>query len=147
VSKKSVPSFTDHWFRGWYGPFPFTDEGVKMHAPSKSGVYQVRDRSGAVLYIGISTKSQLKAGEERGEWETEGSSSIQSRLKRHVTGRGNKTLAQLRTLGRLDGMTFVYHLCDGESARQIESFVTVNNKPSCNDKTERAMLPHSIMVH
>jgi hypothetical protein len=143
----TVPSFKDRWDRGWYGPFPFTSEGVAMHAPSKSGVYQIRDPAGVVVYIGIATKSELAPGEGRGGWETEGTTSVQKRLRAHVRGGGNKAIARLRAVGKLQGFTFVYHLCDGESASQIESFVLVHHRPGFNGKTEWACLPPSIAYH
>jgi hypothetical protein len=131
----ALPNFKDHWHRGWFGPFPFTLEGVKLHAPRRSGVYQIRNAAGVIVYVGISTKSQVRNRKPE-QWETPGASNVYQRLRAHVQGRGNEVVAQLRTLGALGGYTFAYHLCDGESAAQIESYLTVHHKPPYNDKTE-----------
>lgn len=141
----TMPSFKDRWDRGWYGPFPFTLHGVALHAPRRSGVYQIRDAAGHVVYVGISTTSQVR-GREQERWETPGASNVYRRLRAHVTGKGNEVVAELHALGALGGFTFAYHLCDGESAREIESFLTVHHKPPFNSRTEYAKLPPSIWL-
>ena len=42
---------------------------------------------------------------------------------------------------------FVYWFCDGTTARQIESHITVHNKPGFNRKTEYIHYILSISVH
>lgn len=117
--------YTDKYFRIWTGPFPFTEASVKQNVPATSGVYQIL-YLGEVAYIGISV------------------SSIRDRLRKHVTGIGNWAAAR-----RVDtqGYEFVYFLCDGTSARQIESHVVTNEKPPFNVKPEYKHYIDNITVH
>ena len=117
--------YTDKYFRIWTGPFPFNEASVKQNVPTTSGVYQIL-YLGEVVYIGISV------------------SSILDRLRKHVTGIGNWAAAR-----RVDaqGYEFVFFLCDGTSARQIESHVVLNEKPPFNVKPEYKHYIDNITVH
>lgn len=116
--------YRDKYFRTWTGPFPFTDSAV-VQAPAAPGVYQIL-YLGEVVYIGISTTS------------------IRSRLQKHVAGRGNWAAAMR---ANADGYTFVYFLCDGQSAQQIESHVVTTEKPPFNVKPEYKHFIDNITVH
>ena len=107
------------------GPFPFTEAAVRTHAPATCGVYQLLYLR-QVVYIGIST------------------SSIRSRLEKHVKGHGNWAAAR-RT--NASGYEFVYFLCDGHSAQQIESHVVTNEKPPFNVKPEYKHYIDNITIH
>jgi excinuclease UvrABC nuclease subunit len=117
--------YKDKFFRSWMGPFPFTEAQVRVNAPSQSGVYQIL-YLGDLAYIGISTTS------------------IFNRLLKHVRGNGNWAAAR-----RMDprGYQFVYYLCDGASAKEIESHMTVNHKPPFNVKTEYQNYIDNILLH
>lgn len=117
--------YQDKYFRNWTGPFPFTEWDVGQHAPPSSGVYQILYQ-GQVVYIGIST------------------SSIRDRLKKHVTGHGNWAAARRSAAA---GYEFVYFLCDGKTARQIESNVVTIEKPPFNVKPEYKHFIENITVH
>jgi hypothetical protein len=117
--------YRDKFFRVWQGPFSFTDQSVRQHAPAKCGVYQLL-YLGQVVYIGISTTSVL------------------SRLTKHVRGIGNWAAA--RRSGA-QGYEFVYFLCDGKSAQQIESHVISTEKPPFNVKPEYKNYIDNITVH
>ncbi|MCU0226577.1 MAG: hypothetical protein MUF01_02970 [Bryobacterales bacterium] len=124
--------FQDKYFRSWEGPYPFTDAEVTRVATahtrkggSSTGVYQILQGS-QVMYVGIST------------------SSIFDRLKKHVRGHGNWAFAHKVAPGSFH---FVYFLCDGLSAKQIESKVTADEKPPFNVKTEYKNYISNITVH
>ena len=116
--------YKDKFFREWNGPFPFTATEVAK-APAASGVYQLLFQ-GSVVYIGISTAS------------------IRNRLVKHVSGHGNWAAAR-RTVPT--GYTFVYFLCDPQTARQIESHVITTNKPPFNVQPEYKNFITNITVH
>jgi hypothetical protein len=107
------------------GPFAFTEPAVTQNAPAGSGVYQIL-YLGKPAYIGISDNS------------------IRSRLVKHVKGIGNWAAAR-----RVDmnGYQFVYFLCDGQTAKQIESYVVTNDKPPFNVKPEYKHYIDNITVH
>ena len=117
--------YRDKYFRDWTGPFPFTIASVVQNAPAASGVYQLL-YNGQVAYIGIATNS------------------IRSRVEKHVKGHGNWAAAR-----RTDhaGYAFVFFLCDGTTAKQIESNVITNEKPPYNVKPEYKNYIDNITVH
>jgi len=117
--------YQDKYFRTWMGPFPFTESAVGQHAPTSSGVYQILYQ-GQVVYIGISTGS------------------IRDRLRKHVKGHGNWAAARRSAAA---GYEFVYFLCDGKTAKQIESHVIAGEKPPFNVKPEYAHYIDNITVH
>ena len=119
--------YKDEYGRSWEGPHPFdTAEilrlGRKLSSP---GLYQILYMKEPV-YIGVS------------------SASIYERLKSHAKGTGNDMAS--RRVGAKD-YEFVYWFCDGTTARQIESHITVQNKPGFNHKTEYIHYILSISVH
>jgi hypothetical protein len=116
--------YQDKFFRVWQGPFPFTEQSVR-NAPATSGVYQLLYLR-EVVYIGISTTSIL------------------GRLTKHVTGIGNWAAA--KRAGAKD-YEFVYFLCDGKTAAQIESHVIATDKPPFNVKPEYKNFIDNIFVH
>ena len=116
--------YQDKYFRTWTGPFAFTESAVVL-APASSGVYQILYQ-GQVVYIGIS------------------SGSIRDRLKKHVRGHGNWAAARRSAAA---GYEFVYFLCDGETAKQIESNVVTLEKPPYNVKPEYKNFIDNITVH
>lgn len=122
--------YTDDYGRQWQGPYPFTKASVATNAPKGLGVYQVLYGGGTteqVAYIGIATGD-----------------TILGRLTKHVTGKGNRLLARL---GDPAKFSFVFWVCDMESARQIESHVITTSKPPFNTRPEfRDFIP-SIAVH
>lgn len=116
--------------RKWTGPHPFSPDSINQNAPLAFGVYQVLAAQGAaiqVAYIGIATGD-----------------TIRGRLRKHVLDRGNWALGRL---GDPAGFSFIYHLCDSESARQIESYVVTHAKPPFNVRPELQNLIPSIAVH
>lgn len=119
--------YTDKFGRSWEGPYPFTlAEVTKLGAQLKqSGVYQILYMREPV-YIGVSDVSMF------------------TRLRNHASGTGND-LAALRIGAKF--YEFVYWLCDGETARQIESHVTVEDKPGFNRKIEYINYIANITVH
>jgi predicted GIY-YIG superfamily endonuclease len=117
--------YQDKFFRTWTGPFPFNESAVEQHAQASSGVYQILYQ-GEVVYIGIST------------------SSIRDRLKKHVRGHGNWAAARRSSAA---GYEFVYFLCDGKTAKQIESNVVTLEKPPYNVKPEYKNFIDNITVH
>ena len=117
--------YHDKFFRAWQGPFAFTEAAVAQHAPASCGVYQIL-YIGQVVYIGISTCS------------------IRGRLEKHVKGHGNWAAARRSTA---EGYQFVFFLCDGATAQQIESHVITNEKPPFNVKPEYKHYIDNITVH
>jgi excinuclease UvrABC nuclease subunit len=117
--------YVDKYSRTWIGPFPFTESAVEQNAPTSSGVYQIL-LQGQVVYIGISTTS------------------IRDRLRKHVKGHGNWAAARRSPAA---GYEFVYFLCDGKTAKQIESNVITLEKPPYNVKPEYKNFIESITVH
>ena len=119
--------YLDKFGRSWEGPFAFNPaEVTRLRTQlTQSGVYQILYLRETV-YIGVSDVS------------------IYSRLSSHAGGTGNK-LASYR-IGAKD-YEFVYWLCDGETARQIESHVTVEDKPGFNKKIEYINYIANITVH
>lgn len=117
--------FIDKFHRTWNGPFPFTEGSIIQNAPGGSGVYQIFYQ-GEPVYIGIS------------------GSSIKRRLARHMTGIGNWAAARRSDL---DGYRFVYFLCDGQTAKQIESHVVTAYKPPFNVRPELKHYIDNITVH
>jgi hypothetical protein len=119
--------YRDKYFREWFGPVPFNFAEIMRLSPElkRSGLYQILYR-GKPVYIGVSSVS------------------IFDRLKRHVTGAGNERASQ--GAGARD-YAFVYWFCDGDSARQIESHVLIENKPGFNMKTEYINYVVNITVH
>ncbi len=70
--------------------------------------------------------------------------SLYERLRRHVSGAGNN-LASRRADSEF--YEFVYWLCDGKTAQEIESHVTVDEKPGFNQKIEYINYIANITVH
>jgi excinuclease UvrABC nuclease subunit len=117
--------YTDKYFRIWTGPFPFNLDSVRRNVPDTSGVYQILYMR-EVVYIGISV------------------SSILDRLTKHATGHGNWAAAHRINARHYE---FVYFLCDGQSAQQIESHVIATEKPPFNVKNEYKHYIDNITVH
>jgi predicted GIY-YIG superfamily endonuclease len=117
--------YQDRSFRTWTGPFPFSEPAIRRNAPSSCGVYQIL-YLGQPVYIGISDNS------------------IRSRLQKHARGLGNWATARRTNVA---GYEFVYFLCDGHTAKQIESHVLTSNKPSFNVKPEYKHYIDNITVH
>jgi hypothetical protein len=119
--------YRDKYFREWSGPFPFSLAEIMKQSPQlkRPGLYQILYRQKPV-YIGISSVS------------------VFDRLWRHVTGAGNRLAS--RVVGAKD-YEFVYWFCDAASAREIESHVLVEEKPSFNMKTEYINYVLNITVH
>jgi hypothetical protein len=120
-----MSNYTDKYFRTWNGPFAFTESAIALNAPKQSGVYQILFNR-QVAYIGIATGS------------------VYDRLKKHVKGLGNWALARRTSPA---GYEFVYFLCDGTTAKQIESHVVLNEKPPFNVKPEYKNFIENITVH
>jgi hypothetical protein len=59
--------------------------------------------------------------------------SVIDRLRSHLRRTGNKMMARRTTS---DFYEFACWFCDGKIAKQIESYVTVEDKPGFNQKTE-----------
>ena len=119
--------YEDEFGRKWEGPFPFDSAGILRLGRQlrRPGLYQILYLREPV-YIGVS------------------SDSIYERLRSHAKGTGNDMAS--RRVGAKD-YEFVYWFCDGTTARQIESHITVHNKPGFNRKTEYIHYILSISVH
>jgi hypothetical protein len=119
--------YLDKFGRNWTGPVPFNLAEVTRLAPQlrKAGLYQILYMKMPV-YIGVSSVS------------------IFERLRNHASGTGNEMAS--RRVGAKQ-YEFVYWFCDGITARQIESHVTVEDKPGFNQKTEYINYIASISVH
>jgi hypothetical protein len=116
----------DQWGRNWIGPFPFSIQSIDQQAvKNQPGVYQVLYQR-LPVYIGVS------------------SDCLFGRLRAHAKGLGNRGIA-----GRLqrDAFEFEYWLCDGVTARQIESHTLIHRRPELNAKIEYINYIASIAIH
>jgi hypothetical protein len=120
--------FRDKYGREWQGPLPFTPEGIDFleeKSRLKSGLYQILYKS-QLAYIGVSSVS------------------VFDRLRSHLRRTGNKMMARRTTS---DFYEFACWFCDGKIAKQIESYVTVEDKPGFNQKTEYKNYIWNITIH
>ncbi len=136
--------FVDDLGRCWQGMYPFDMEAIQHCAPDlqQSGVYEIFYKK-QLAYVGISTTSMY------------------DRLCKHYAGRGNWALGADQMQGRQGvpaelyrqstdiafDWEFAYHPCPGLVAQQIESYITVHQKPPFNVKVEWANLIESIAIH
>src|SRR5215217_4338547 len=96
----------DGYGRTWAGPFAFTLDSIREHAPTTFGVYEVlylSDPVEVVAYIGIDTGD-----------------TIRGRLSKHVQNKGNWALGRL---SEPDRFAFVYYVCDSITAQEIETHI------------------------
>ena len=122
--------YQDELGRRWGGPVPFDLEMIATQAPPAFGVYQVMYPDGddlGVAYIGIATGD-----------------TIRGRLWKHATSRGNWALGRLGDPARF---ACVWYVCDGQTAREIESHVVTARKPPFNVRPEYAHFIPSIAIH
>jgi hypothetical protein len=122
--------YNDDSGRRWQGPHPFNPAEIRLHAPTRTGVYQI-------LYMGGGTEQVAYIGIATGD-------TIRGRLTKHATGRGNWALARL---GDPTRFTFVYWECDAVSAKQVESHVVTTKKPPFNTRPEYRDFIPSVAVH
>ena len=122
--------YRDDHGRSWHGPIPFDPKTIAGSAPRAFGVYQVlapAPGGWTTAYVGIATGD-----------------TIQGRLRKHATGRGNWALARL---GDPTRFACVWFECDPVTAHQIESHVVTVRKPPFNVRPELRHFVPSIAVH
>lgn len=122
--------YHDEYGRIWEGPFPFTIEMIRIHAPRDIGIYQLlypNDDSFQVAYVGRATGS-----------------TIFQRLATHYHRSHNWAISRLN---QPEVFKFTFYKCDEITAKQIESFITRMKKPPFNDREEHKYLIPNITVH
>jgi hypothetical protein len=120
----------DSYGRTWEGPFPFTIDSIREHAPTTFGVYEVLYLSEpipVIAYIGVATGD-----------------TIRGRLSKHVRNRANWALGRLSDPNRF---AFVYYMCDSITAQELETHICNTAKPPFNVRPEYKHWIPSIALH